>query len=1247
MAQNKINYKLNIIQWNCQSLLPKIHDLGSYLINDNIHICILSETWLAPDRQLNVTGYSVFRKDRNDGYGGLAILIHNTIDCRLKTLTTNYNNIDILCVELLSSCKLKYIIGVYSSSSVSVSGKDYEELFSHFSQKTLIAGDFNAHHSAWSYTTDTRGRLLSDASLGCNYSFLNNGDFTRCAKLNNSIVCTSPDVSFCSSDIALDFHWSVTNESFGSDHLVISINTLDSTQINPEKKRNIKKADWAQYTLHIKTACEFEGIDNSDDLQSSYNRLIDIIDTAANTSIPYIKHSPQPNKFKPKPWWNSELSKAVAERRLALKLFRRSRNVVNYTIYREKVLIARKLIKQAKRNSWQSFYNSIDSNMSTREVWRKLRWLKGYRSPKDYLPENTAISFLTELSPDSVNLKPYQAQTDSPSTNSFFTLSELTSILKRKDTSAGIDNITYSMINNLPRNAKQFMLDIFNLIYKTGETPEQWRFIKLIAIPKRNTDILKHRPISLMNCLCKVFNLMITRRLEFHFESKKLFNECTLGFRRGFSCQDNLGRFVTDTETAFVNKEYVLCAYGDISNAYNNVAIDPLITALREFEVDPFLCRYIREFLRERFLIYRLRDGKEITRIGRQGLAQGDPMSPILFNIVTIKLCNALVDSVKVSQYADDFALYYIHKNIATCVNIIQSSLNIFKSILEQIGLEISLSKTKLCILTRKYRLPAIVVKINGIQIEVLKCIKFLGVWVDSRLNWTRQITEISQKCIGYVNILSSLSSAKWGVHPVQLRRLYIALVRSRLDYGSILYGNASPNLLKKLDIVQNQCLRLCGSFIRTTPIYAMESELCIPPLAQRRTFLSAKYILKLSSRKSDYLMQQLGSLDNKLKPGVKYWRKSQIPLLLDSFRMYSKLQVSKFEILPQYQIPFEIFSLSWNEIISTKIKNLNESKDKLSSLDLKKLSEEMINQFYTDYYHLYTDGSKSLYGSGCAFYDDYSDFGAKFLVDNPYIPIMGLELTALCEAVHYIESTSYQKVVIFTDSKSSLQHLLGCTTGGSGRNEAYLVIKCINNLIRSGVEVRLQWIPSHVGIRGNDRADSLASEALQSGIPLTCLPHFTDYTPVIKRDMYNKFKNYFNENAQTKGIWYKSVVNEPPRFPWFSSLNFNRRELVICFRARTFHIPLNKFNFLMRKRDDPNCTKCGKEEDLLHLVLECKINEQIRLQFLNDTQCLMDNFLFFFHQILSSNFTIDHSDRLLSFLIHSLTLRFEYYNVS
>ena len=51
---------------------------------------------------------------------------------------------------------------------------------------------------------------------------------------------------------------------------------------------------------------------------------------------------------------------------------------------------------------------------------------------------------------------------------------------------------------------------------------------------------------------------------------------------------------------------------------------------------------------------------------------------------------------------------------------------------------------------------------------------------------------------------------------------LYRALVRSKLDYGCIVYGAASNNILKKLDPIHQQGLRIALGAFRTSPVTSL-----------------------------------------------------------------------------------------------------------------------------------------------------------------------------------------------------------------------------------------------------------------------------------------------------------------------------------------------------------------------------------------------------------------------------------------
>ena len=85
------------------------------------------------------------------------------------------------------------------------------------------------------------------------------------------------------------------------------------------------------------------------------------------------------------------------------------------------------------------------------------------------------------------------------------------------------------------------------------------------------------------------------------------------------------------------------------------------------------------------------------------------------------------------------------------------------------------------------------------------------------------------------------------GADQETLLHLYRSLIRSKLDYGCIVYGSARGSYLRILDPIQNHALRLCLGAYRTTPASSLCVEANEPPLYFRRKKLSLQYCLKLS----------------------------------------------------------------------------------------------------------------------------------------------------------------------------------------------------------------------------------------------------------------------------------------------------------------------------------------------------------------------------------------------------------------
>lgn len=91
---------LNICQWNAQSLRPKHISFEAFLYQERIHI--YSEIWLHINSEFRVSGYNMFRKDRLDSYGGVAVLLYKSI--RSDQLCDNNG------IEIINQSILRYLI---------------------------------------------------------------------------------------------------------------------------------------------------------------------------------------------------------------------------------------------------------------------------------------------------------------------------------------------------------------------------------------------------------------------------------------------------------------------------------------------------------------------------------------------------------------------------------------------------------------------------------------------------------------------------------------------------------------------------------------------------------------------------------------------------------------------------------------------------------------------------------------------------------------------------------------------------------------------------------------------------------------------------------------------------------------------------------------------------------------------------------------------------------------------------------
>ena len=176
-------------------------------------------------------------------------------------------------------------------------------------------------------------------------------------------------------------------------------------------------------------------------------------------------------------------------------------------------------------------------------------------------------------------------------------------------------------------------------------------------------------------------------------------------------------------------------------------------------------------------------------------------------------------------------------------------------------------SKTKTCCIhfcnSRKlHKDPELF--LNKCPIEVVTEAKFPGLIFDSKLSFIPHIKYLKSKCLKALDLLKVISNTKWGGDEETLLQLYRTLIRSKLDYGSIIYGSARPSYIKQLDTIHHQGLRLCLGAFKTSPVESLYTEANEPSLKERRIKLAIQYIIKLKAHPSNHAYQCIFHPENK-----------------------------------------------------------------------------------------------------------------------------------------------------------------------------------------------------------------------------------------------------------------------------------------------------------------------------------------------------------------------------------------------
>ena len=1215
------------IQFNCRSLNTGLVELKLLIYNKRPEFVALSETWINVNSKYIPSFYKyhpVWKHRETGAGGGLCILVREGVQYQELNLNQYHNGLlEIQGIRLFESNQ-RYIdvLNVYNPNK-NVTVNEFRFYINQLSNKFVICGDFNAHSRILNEnitSPNQTGRAIETVLDDNNICLINPLNFyTRINVVNCSRSCL--DLCFSSPNIASDITLTQL-AAIDSDHLPILINIQIRaiiTECSYRKKWRTNDRRLGSFSHNIKPSKLPSPNTTSNLVEDITNRVYD----AAVESIGLT--SGKPRVHKRTPCWTTECSRVVAERRRALKVLEREPLPSNADIYLEKARVAQAVLKKAKKDSFKKFITDLRYDTPTGEVWRKFRALKGY-TPEPSNPillgsclllnldekveafadhymnvsNFTPSSTLLEI-PDFERLEKEAEADCTREYNIDITIGELNNALaKCRNTSPGQDNITYLLVKHFDCSTFDELLRILNQCFCVGEFPSAWKEGLVVPIkkPKKPPEELKsYRPITLLSCLGKLFERIIQARLEYYIETSNRLSKTQFGFRKGRGTINCLLRFENTVKHALFNNEIVGAVYIDLTSAFDTVWIKGLKFKLIQMGIRGRLFRTLCDYLVNRKIHVILNNTISRERVVRAGTPQGSVLSPILFNIMLSDIPQR--DGIEINSYADDITIVCKCRNPTELRSKLQEYLRVFEDWAQNWGLRINPSK---CAMQYFYKrsIPCPIIRIGNTTVRYAKEFTLLGLVLDSpKLDWGKHIEYLVTNCEHRLNIMKALAAIRYGASARILRRVYIAYIRSKIDYGSVIYASAKERSLQKLETIQNKAMRIILGARKTSPISSLQVESYLPPLRLHRGILHVKQYIKLKFEPENCCTA--------VSLGYGEPRTSSLPL--NCFRSRGEQWGTEFQIPNIRRSSVSLYCIPpWEDVTPYIIYGNPQTMSSPVRF------RDYATAHYPNYIMFFTDGSKvateQLNSVGCASYNQNLKTTVCWKLNSSH-SVLAAELFAIYQTLYLIQDINH-KYVIFTDSQASLQLI-------SRPSCVYLdiIVKMRKKLseLNNVTNVYIHWIKGHSSIHGNEVADKAANLAHNNNRSELFDLTQSEYVSYVKQKFCEYWRRDWHHTVNQRGVGnHLKQLDDRLRYNR-AILHFNdRRSQVIMNRMRIGHIGLNVYLHRFRMSETESCEQItclafDIPETLEHFLLSCPAYFEHREVLKNRMRSLNVNF--------------------------------------
>ena len=629
-----------------------------------------------------------------------------------------------------------------------------------------------------------------------------------------------------------------------SDHLAqFLIIPLDTGYI-PRKinlfKRDTKNFDRENFFLDLisidwPTVLQLE----NEDPNLSFDKYFTTINTLIDKYMPLRKMTPKEVKQQYKPWISKVIQNSIRKRENLYKKFVKAKDKVIKEDYHKKYKeIRNKVLSECRDSKKLYFKNYFSQNANNiKNTWKGIKSIININNnskgqPSSLLVNNELISdpklvaetfnkyfssiagklqgkihhhgkdfscYLKNSNPNNFFIKP---------TNMIEVINTINNLSANK--AMGPNSIPIDIFHLIKLSVAQPLVNVINLSFEKGSYIENLEISKVIPIFKDKGSYLEcnnYRPISLLSNINKIIEKLMHERLFDFLTKYKCIYDLQFGFGGGYSTNHALLDLTEDIREAIDEKKFAVGVFIDLQKAFDTVDHSILLKKLYHYGIRGIANSWFKSYLSNRKQFVTINGVNSDLQPMKFGVPQGSVLGPLLF-LIYINDLHSIIKYSTTRHFADDTNLLIKNNSLKQLKKYLNFDLRNLASWLKANKISLNASKTEMLIFRHpnkpiNYDLK---IKMDGKRIYPSKYVKYLGILIDSHLNWNYQTKMLAPKLSRAVGMLAKI---RHFVSTDNLRNIYFGIFSSLLSYGAQVWGQHQNAHIKRIIKLQDKAIRI------------------------------------------------------------------------------------------------------------------------------------------------------------------------------------------------------------------------------------------------------------------------------------------------------------------------------------------------------------------------------------------------------------------------------------------------------